>query len=43
MATLSVIIPVKDEQDNLRPLYQRLCEALEPFCSRPNRVSVAGG
>src|SRR5919204_103804 len=25
---LSVLIPVKDEQDNLRPLHQRLCEAL---------------
>lgn len=42
MATLSVIIPVKDEQDNLRPLHQRLCEALEPFCARPNRVHVDG-
>lgn len=42
MATLSVIIPVKDEQDNLRALYQRLCEALDPFCSRPNRVAVTG-
>ncbi len=28
---LSVLIPVKDEQDNLRPLYRWLCEALNPL------------
>jgi glycosyltransferase involved in cell wall biosynthesis len=26
---LSVIIPIKDERDNLRPLHERLCRALE--------------
>jgi glycosyltransferase involved in cell wall biosynthesis len=28
---LSVLIPIKDEQDNLYPLYHRLMEALEPL------------
>jgi glycosyltransferase involved in cell wall biosynthesis len=28
---LSVIIPVKDERDNLRPLYERMGRALEPL------------
>jgi glycosyltransferase involved in cell wall biosynthesis len=28
---LSVVIPVKDEADNLRPLYERLCLALNPL------------
>jgi len=28
---LSVIIPVKDEQDNLRPLHEQLRQALEPL------------
>ncbi|MBM4097165.1 MAG: glycosyltransferase family 2 protein [Planctomycetota bacterium] len=31
---LSVIIPVKEEQDNLRPLHERLTAALEPL-TRP--------
>ena len=31
---LSVIIPIKEEQDNLRPLHERLTAALEPL-TRP--------
>src|SRR5262245_10450999 len=31
MQTLSVVIPVKDERDNLRPLYERLVRALGPL------------
>jgi glycosyltransferase involved in cell wall biosynthesis len=33
MTTLSVVIPIKDECDNLRPLHDRLRRALEPMCS----------
>jgi glycosyltransferase involved in cell wall biosynthesis len=29
---LSVVIPIKDEADNLRPLHQRLRAALDPLC-----------
>jgi glycosyltransferase involved in cell wall biosynthesis len=31
MQTLSVVIPIKDERDNLRPLYQHLRDALNPL------------
>jgi len=31
MMNLSVVIPIKDERDNLRPLDQRLRQALEPL------------
>jgi glycosyltransferase involved in cell wall biosynthesis len=31
MTTLSVVIPIKDERDNLRPLHDRLRRALEPL------------
>jgi glycosyltransferase involved in cell wall biosynthesis len=31
MTTLSVVIPIKDECDNLRPLHERLRRALEPL------------
>jgi glycosyltransferase involved in cell wall biosynthesis len=31
MTTLSVVIPIKDERDNLRPLHERLRAALEPL------------
>jgi glycosyltransferase involved in cell wall biosynthesis len=34
MTTLSVVIPIKDERDNLRPLHERLRQALEPLCAR---------
>jgi glycosyltransferase involved in cell wall biosynthesis len=33
MTTLSVVIPIKDERDNLRPLHERLRQALEPLCA----------
>jgi glycosyltransferase involved in cell wall biosynthesis len=33
MHTLSVVIPIKDECENLRPLYDRLHSALDPLCS----------
>jgi glycosyltransferase involved in cell wall biosynthesis len=28
---LSIIIPIKDEQDNLRPLHERVCRAVDPL------------
>jgi len=28
-----VVIPIKDEKDNLRPLHERLCQALDPLCA----------
>ena len=31
MTSLSVVIPIKDERDNLRPLHERLRRALDPF------------
>src|SRR5207248_10276288 len=31
MVNLSVVIPIKDERDNLRPLHDRLRQALEPL------------
>ena len=27
---LSIIVPMKDEQDNVRPLHKAICQALEP-------------
>src|SRR6516165_9876715 len=30
MPNLSVVIPIKDEKDNLPPLHERLCAALDP-------------
>jgi glycosyltransferase involved in cell wall biosynthesis len=30
MTNLSVVIPIKDEKDNLPPLHERLCAALDP-------------
>jgi glycosyltransferase involved in cell wall biosynthesis len=32
MTMLSVVIPIKDEVDNLRPLHERLHAALDPLC-----------
>jgi glycosyltransferase involved in cell wall biosynthesis len=32
MTILSVVIPIKDERDNLRPLHEQLCRALDPLC-----------
>src|SRR3954447_21771068 len=31
MQSLSVVIPIKDERDNLRPLHERLTRALDPL------------
>jgi glycosyltransferase involved in cell wall biosynthesis len=35
MAVLSVVIPIKDECDNLRPLHERLRRTLDPLCVGP--------
>ena len=44
MRTLSVVIPIKDECANLRPLHERLRSALDPLCAvrdgRPARLST---
>lgn len=43
MPTLSVVIPIKDECANLRPLHERLRRALDPLCAagagRPPRLT----
>lgn len=31
MQTLSIVVPIKDEADNLRPLHLALCQALDPL------------
>jgi len=42
MRTLSVVIPIKDECENLRPLHEQLRSALDPLCmaadGRPARL-----
>jgi glycosyltransferase involved in cell wall biosynthesis len=38
MHTLSVVIPIKDEIDNLRPLHERLCRALDPLLGPGGRL-----
>jgi glycosyltransferase involved in cell wall biosynthesis len=38
MTTLSVVVPVKDERDNLRPLYERLTRALDPLSGPAGRL-----
>jgi glycosyltransferase involved in cell wall biosynthesis len=42
MRTLSVVIPIKDEHANLRPLHEQLLRALDPLCvagdGRPARL-----
>jgi glycosyltransferase involved in cell wall biosynthesis len=40
---LSVVIPIKDEQDNLRPLHDRLCRCLEPMQTSYEVVFVDDG
>src|SRR5262247_698199 len=40
MQTLSVVIPVKDERDNLRPLHRRLTEALAPLVGAPGPAGL---
>src|SRR5947207_7998253 len=37
MQSLSVVIPIKDERDNLRPLHERLVRALDPL-ARPYEI-----
>jgi glycosyltransferase involved in cell wall biosynthesis len=36
MPVLSVIIPIKDECENLRPLHERVRAALDPLCAGPS-------
>jgi glycosyltransferase involved in cell wall biosynthesis len=38
MSILSVVVPIKDEHDNLRPLHERLSSALLPLCEGPQPV-----
>src|SRR5579884_1682296 len=33
MQTLSVVIPIKDERENLRPLHDQLRRTLDPLCA----------
>jgi glycosyltransferase involved in cell wall biosynthesis len=40
MQTLSVVIPIKDERDNLRPLHRRLTEALAPLLEAPGPAGL---
>jgi glycosyltransferase involved in cell wall biosynthesis len=40
MLSLSVVIPIKDEQDNLRPLYQQLTQALDPLLGRAGAAGL---
>jgi glycosyltransferase involved in cell wall biosynthesis len=41
MHTLSVVVPLKDERDNLRPLHERLVAALDPLWQGP-AATLAG-
>src|SRR5262245_54502510 len=43
MMNLSVIIPIKDEQDNLRPLHERLRAALDPLDPEYELIFVDDG
>lgn len=40
MALLSVIIPIKDEQDNILALHERIASAMEPYCASSNGSGV---
>ena len=40
MALLSVIIPIKDEQDNILALHEKIASALEPYCAKSNGSGV---
>jgi len=40
MALLSVIIPIKDEQDNILNLHEKIASALEPYCAKSNGSGV---
>jgi len=37
-----VVIPIKDERDNLRPLHERLCRALDPLLARADGAALSG-
>ena len=43
MQTLSVVIPIKDERDNLLPLHRQLGEALQPLLADYEIVFVDDG
>src|SRR5881227_1493206 len=43
MQSVSVVIPIKDERDNLRPLHERLVRALDPLGSPYEIVFVDDG
>lgn len=40
---LSLVVPIKDEQDNLKPLHDRLCAALDPLNLTYEMVFVDDG
>ena len=40
MALLSVIIPIKDEQDNILALHDKIASSLEPYCASSNGSGV---
>ena len=40
MTSLSVVIPIRDERDNLRPLHERLCRALDPLLDQTSPTPV---
>src|SRR5438105_1408622 len=41
MQSLSVVIPIKDERDNLRPLHERLRRALDPLLGGPGPAGLS--
>jgi glycosyltransferase involved in cell wall biosynthesis len=43
MTNLSVVIPIKDEKDNITPLHERLCAALDPTGLQWEAVFVDDG
>ena len=43
MTSLSVVIPIKDERDNLGPLHERLLRALDPLALPYEIVFVDDG
>jgi hypothetical protein len=43
MTMLSVVIPIKDERENLRPLYEQLMGALEPLLNEWEIIFVDDG
>ncbi len=42
MTSLSVVIPIKDERDNLKPLHERLRAALDPLLGRTDAAGLSG-